>query len=318
MTAASSAAAVAPIQATARRHCLRIDVTEAADLGEPLELAVELLLPEGQPQLLFVCVPGGGMNRRYFDLPTPDGQAEASFARAMAARGHAVALLDPLGIGESSLPADAYRLHPDRMAAANAHAARHVLDGLRAGSLIEGVRACPKLRAVGAGHSFGALLTIVHEAASPTFDAVALLGFHTAGLKEHLTAADHALDVADARQRLVEIVRTRFPKPYLLLEAPPSTRPVSATPATDRVLMTGALMAMLPGMVSADAARIEVPVLLAFGDGDLHDDPHAAPAAYPASSDVTLLVLRGTRHNHFIYPSRTWLFERIARWAEAL
>ena len=32
----------------------------------------------------------------------------------------------------------------------------------------------------------------------------------------------------------------------------------------------------------------------------------------------TLLVLPETKHNHFVYPSRTHLFERVARWAENL
>ena len=102
-----------------QRHRLDIDVTEAADFGEPAHLAVELLLPQDKPaKLLFICVPGGGMNSRYFDLPTPPGEAEVSFARVMVARGHVVALVDPLGAGKSTCPTDLYQLHPDRMAAA--------------------------------------------------------------------------------------------------------------------------------------------------------------------------------------------------------
>ena len=50
----------------------------------------------------------------------------------------------------------------------------------------------------------------------------------------------------------------------------------------------------------------------------LHGDPYRTPQAYSASPEVTLLVLPDTKHNHFVYPSRTHLFERLANWAENL
>ena len=62
------------------------------------------------------------MNRNYFDLPTPEGEPTASFADEMTAKGFAVAMLDPLGIGESSVPADPYELTPEVQARALAAA----------------------------------------------------------------------------------------------------------------------------------------------------------------------------------------------------
>jgi alpha-beta hydrolase superfamily lysophospholipase len=297
---------------------VQIDVTIVADIGEQAHVAVELILSNASPDWLFVCIPGGGMNRRYFDLPTPAGEAEVSFAAAMAAQGHAVLLIDPVGSGESSVPDDAYDIHPDRLAAANGLAVRHILDGLRAGTLTDLCPARPALRSIGVGHSLGALLTIVQQAAEPMHDALALFGFHTGGLPGQLTQADLALDVADTRARLVEIARGRFPSPSIDLQAPPSSRPVSAASAIERVMLTPSYMAMLPGMIAADAAAIDVPILIALGDSDLHGDPHRTPAAYPGSPDITLLVLRDTRHNHFLYPSRTAFFDRVARWAASL
>ena len=301
------------------RHRLDIDVTDVAGFGEPAHIAAELLLPEGQvPELLFVCLPGGGMNRRYFDLPTPEGEAEVSFAGAMAARGHAVALLDPLGAGESSCPDDVYLVHPDRMAAAAGVATDYILEGVRAGSFDPRCPAAPAIRSVGAAHSLGALITVVQQAASGQHDGLALMGFHIGGVAEHLTDADRALDTDYARANLVELARKRFPVAYHELQPQPSKRPVSASSAIERVMMTPSLMAMLPGIVAKDAAAISVPVLIALGDGDLHGDPYRTPQAYTASPEVTLLVLPETRHNHFVYPSRTHLFERVARWAETL
>lgn len=300
------------------RAQFRIDVTQEAGLDATAHLFVELLLPDAMPRLLFVCVPGGGMNSRYFDLDTPPGEEEVSFSKAMLAKGHGVLLIDPLGVGNSTVPEDAYLLHPDQMAATHAVALEHVLDGLRSGTLVEGLPPAPDLRSVGIGHSMGALLTVVQQAAQPVHDGLALLGFHTAGLPDQLTQADLDLDRAEARARLAELARMRFPVGFLPPNPSPSSRPLSTNAALDRINLAPSYMTMLPDMIAADAAGITVPLLLAVGDNDLHSDPHQMPTSYPGSKDISLLVLEDTRHNHFIFPSRTRLFERVARWAEAL
>jgi hypothetical protein len=161
-------------------------------------------------------------------------------------------------------------------------------------------------------------LTVAQQAASPVHDAVALFGFHTGGMAQYLGPEDLRLAPAEARANLSALTRRHFPQPYMTPQPPNNKRPVSAATALEPILMTGSMMAMVPNMIAEDAAAITVPVLLAFGDADLHGPPHATPAAYTGSSDVTLLVLRGTRHNHFIFPSRTLLFERVARWAGAV
>jgi alpha-beta hydrolase superfamily lysophospholipase len=301
------------------RHRLDIDVSAVAGFPGPAHVAAELLLPEGQaPELLFVCLPGGGMNRRYFDLPTPEGEAEVSFALAMAARGHAVALLDPLGAGESTSPDDVYLVHPDRMADAARIATDRILTGIREGSFDPRCPAAPDVRSVGAAHSLGALITVVQQAASGQHRGLALMGFHTGGVAEHLTDDDRALDLEHARANLVDVARKRFPVAFHELQPQPSKRAVSAASAIERIMMTPSLMAMLPNIVAKDAASITVPVLIALGDADLHGDPYRTPQAYSSSPEVTLLVLPETKHNHFVYPSRTHLFERVARWAENL
>jgi hypothetical protein len=62
--------------------------------GEPeLQVAVELLVPRDPLPLALVCVPGGAMNRRYFDLRAPAApwsahsrRRDASFPRSPADR----------------------------------------------------------------------------------------------------------------------------------------------------------------------------------------------------------------------------------------
>lgn len=302
-----------------KRLALQFDVTAAAGFGEPMQLAVELLLPLGKaPALLFVCIPGGGMNRRYFDLPTPEGEAEVSFARTMLEKGHAVLLIDPIGVGDSSKPSDPYELHPERAAAANAEAISQIVEGLRAGTMMENFPPAPDMRIVGAAHSYGALLMVLHEAKTPIYDGVCLMGFHTCGLPVQINEEDRALDPLYAREHLIDLSRKRFTMSTITMTPSPSKRPVSAVSATDVIYLTSSYMMMLPELATPDAAAIKTPVMLVLGDGDLHPDTHATPAAYSGSSDVTLIVLSETRHNHFVYPSRTYLFERVARWAASL
>ena len=224
----TNAADIRPPQGSRLRFDVSVDV--AADLfAEPAKVAVEVLLPRSPapPRALMVCLPGGGMNRRYFDLPTPAGEAEVSFAVALVARGYVVALVDPLGVGESTKPLDGHLLHPDLMARAHTAVLRYLLDGLRNGSLCAAVPASPNLRSVGVGHSVGALLTIVQQAAAPLHDALALFGFHTAGMAQHLSPEELAIAPADARVRLSELTRQRFPEPYLVVDPSPSQRRVS-------------------------------------------------------------------------------------------
>jgi pimeloyl-ACP methyl ester carboxylesterase len=302
-----------------KRLVLQFDVTEAAGFGEQMQIAAELVLPEGKaPEMLFVCIPGGGMNRRYFDLPTPEGEEEVSFARYMTAKGYAVALIDPIGVGDSTVPSDPYELHPDRAAAANAEAVRRIIDGLRAGTLTGMCPPAPNMNAIAAAHSYGALLIVLQQARTPIYDAVCLMGFHTCGLPAQINDYDRSLDPVEARANLVKLARKRFPMSTITMTPQPSKRPVSAVSATDVIYLTSSYMMMLPDLATPDAAAIKCPVMLVLGDGDLHANTHIMPSAYSGSPDVTLIVLAETRHNHFVYPSRTHLFGRVARWAASL
>ena len=302
-----------------KRLVLQFDVTEAAGFGEPMRIAAELLLPAGKaPETLYVCIPGGGMNRRYFDLPTPEGEAEVSFAKHMAALGHAVVLIDPIGVGESTIPSDPYELHPERAAAANNEAVRQIVGGLRAGTLTDICPPAPDMRVIAAAHSYGALLTVLQQAKTPIYDAICLMGFHTCGLPAQINDYDRSLDPVEARANLIDLARKRFPMSTITMTPQPSKRPVSAVSATDVIYLTSSYMMMLPEIATPDAAAIKCPVMLVLGDGDLHPNTHIMPSAYSGSPDVTLIVLPETRHNHFVYPSRTYLFGRVARWAASL
>jgi pimeloyl-ACP methyl ester carboxylesterase len=284
-----------------------------------VRIAVDLVLPGAQaPLALMVCVPGGGMNRRYFDLPTPTGEPEASFACALVAHGFAVAVVDPLGVGESTVPRDPYLVDVDLQAVAHSDVCRQLLSGLRDGTLAPSWPLLPDIRSVGVGHSLGAMMTVVQQAKTPIHSGLVLYGFHTFGQPEHVPAPDAALDPAWVRTHMPELVRARHPEPYFTLNPPATKQRVSAAVAMQPLLMMAALSSTIPDLIAADAAAISVPIMLVFGDKDLNMRPHKAPAAYTGCIDLSLLVLKDTKHNHFIYPSRTLMFAQVAKWMERI
>ena len=172
---------------------VEFDVSSVAPLGASLEVG-DLFLPSGdgagdgarRPTTLVVCVPGGGMTRRYFDLPE-DLPGRWSMARHLVDdHGLAVLTLDHLGVGESPPPDDPYTLTPRVVAAVNAHVVADAVAGLRSGRLVDGLGSLELDRVVGLGHSMGGMLTVHQQARHHSYDAVVLLGFGGAGLPEHL------------------------------------------------------------------------------------------------------------------------------------
>ena len=91
------------------RKELRVDVSAAAGTGEQLTVAATILLPDGladrpgEPRTVIVGFPGGGYNRRYYDLDIP-GHDGYSQARYHLARGQVFVTCDHLGVGDSDIP----------------------------------------------------------------------------------------------------------------------------------------------------------------------------------------------------------------------
>lgn len=313
------------------RASLRIDA--GVDLpGEgPLQVAVEVIAPaHPRPQVLF-CLPGGGMTRRYFDLQAP-GDDSYSFAARMAARGFASVLVDHLGVGESSRPKDSYALTGEVLAAANMRVLDHVLGKFSNGSLINGLQAIPQVISAGIGHSMGAMLTVLQQAAAHQHAGIAVLGFSTRGLPEFVSAEARELapDHAAARRAAPRLARAMFREDYPVIgrtaegatlyagktAEPAGVEAIKAARAG--LLPVPAFASMLPGNVAPEAARIDVPVFVGLGDRDLAGPPLEAPKAFTASPAVTFELLPGTGHSHFLFAARHQLFDALARWAGSL
>jgi pimeloyl-ACP methyl ester carboxylesterase len=315
-----------------RRHRLLIDAGVSLDGVPAPKIAVEVCWHETAidiaTPLAFVCLPGGSINRHYYDLGL-DAQSSFSFARHMAEQGMITLSVDHLGVGESTRPADGFALTPDLIVAANAHVTRQAVKGLMAGTLAPDLPPLPALATIGVGHSMGSLLTVMQHAHDPIHTALVLLGFSNAGLIDHLSEPARVLIGAPETipERIVAIARQIYPAPYV--EIPPSPEGsamfygtkadrdgvAALKAARDLLLVMPGLQSMIPGSIGPQLNKIDVPVFLGLGDQDIAGPPHAVAAAFSGSKDVTLIVLPETGHCHFIFPSRTVLFARIAEWA---
>lgn len=301
----------------------------------PLQIAAEVYAPEtlAQPPVALVCLPGGGMSRRYYDLRSLDEDESFSFARQMAERGYIVVSLDHAGIGDSDKPADSYALTPERVMQANAEATAQVLEQLRSGTLLPRFGPLPALRSVGVGHSMGAMFTILQQAAHAQHAGIAVLGFSTRGLPEYVSPRVKELaaeSVAAVRAELVPLARKMFVVDYPEIKGSPTSNSIFAGASADPrgveaikaarapLLPVPAFFSMIPGNVAPEAAQVAVPVFLGIGERDMVGDPQAVPAAFTASPAVALFVQPDAGHSHFLFASRHALYGRLDAWARTV
>jgi pimeloyl-ACP methyl ester carboxylesterase len=278
--------------------------------------------PPSRP-LVFFCFPGGSFAKEYYDMA-----GDFSFAGAMAARGHVCVLIDNLGVGASSRPADGYLLHPDVVADANVQAVRDIGARLAQGAL--GYPALSDLTSIGVGHSMGGMLTGIAQARRQPFAAVAILGSapfgHSGILPEPLRPI--ADDPARARREIVERMRAAGLPAYveaqdvaqrhLLFADVPEPGLTAMASTQTRLIRVCGLFSVVPKSWAPDAAQIKTPVFIAFGDRDLRTDLTGLGDFFSGASSLRQLILADTGHMHFAYPSRAQLFDAVGAWAEAL
>ena len=322
------------IHPAVERSTVRIDVSVVAPRGCHL-LAMDLFIrrePSAESPLLWVCVPGGGNNRRYFDLEVTGEGSAFSMARTLAASGDLVVTVDPPGVGESDTPDDAYALSPTVVSDVLAAAIETLRTDLgRRGGLGSGAFSSITPRAVvGLGHSAGALLVACQQARHRSYDMTALLGFSASGLPEVLS--DEELQYAgrpvEFGQALVELTRVRFGDPLPdwsnrdLGERRSDTLATAVdaalAQASSRLLALVGMTAIVPGSVQPELDKIQVPVFAALGEHDLAGTLDVLPAQLPACGDLTLFLLEDAGHNHNVAKNRQALWSRLMRWADSV
>src|ERR1700734_1913490 len=219
-----------------RRSSVSVDVSAVAPAGCKW-IAADLFVPQSvrTTPLLWVCIPGGGMNRQYFDLDVTDQNGTFSMARHFAAGGELVGGLgppggggdgtpaggdlvvtvDPPGVGGSDTPDDGYTLTPRVVADVLAAALDRLRGELGSGLSAAGLSGVVPRALVGLGHSAGALLVAFQQAHHHSYDVVALLGFSGSGLPDVLN--EDELRCAGRPEQFSEnvrnLTRARFGNP---------------------------------------------------------------------------------------------------------
>lgn len=325
-----------------RCYDVRVDVTGTCGLPGTLHTVATVYLPdrlEGPTTVLF-GFPGGGYGRRYYDI-----RALASYSQAKhhAGEGFVFVACDHLGVGDSAQP-DTFELTYENLAAANHATVAEVIERLRSGSLGEGDTAVDVSAVVGLGQSMGGCLLTVQQANHHTFDGVAFLGW--SGIYTNFPREDGGRDtfpmpsrgtdlraVADDVLGVVSPDEAQFRFCFHWPDEPPelmgpdlaSYRPYSdvvrgddRTPWGSATLPACAVTMMTPGAVAAEAAAIDVPVLVACGERDVVPDPWAEPSAYRGSRDVSVFVVPRMAHMHNFASTRERLWLRISALARSV
>jgi pimeloyl-ACP methyl ester carboxylesterase len=297
------------------------------------QLAADLFVPEAgptPPNTVVVCVPGGGISRRYFDLSLPAHLDSYSMARYLARRGTVVVTIDPPAVGDSDTPEDPYDLTPAVVASILASAAGSILARLGLGSLSARLAPMSRVRAIGVGHSAGGLLTVLQQHRHRTYQAIAVLGFGGAGLPEFLSPHElsYAGDPARLRQDLAELTRERFGTALPVLGNVDSHLLVSSTPPPEVLAaLAGAgapllglvgMSSIIPGSVCDSTSAIDVPVFIGVGEHDIAATPQAIATEFASSTDLTLFRLEGSGHNHNVSDQRHRLWDRLVAWSDSL
>jgi pimeloyl-ACP methyl ester carboxylesterase len=283
---------------------MMLDVSAAAGLGEPTQIAATLHLPDDMPQgrlHLIFALHGGGYSRIYWHPPFADDSY--SFARWFTCQGKVVLTIDMLGMGQSSRPEPECRLSPAIIAAAQADALAQVSAKLN-----------QPLSVTGIGHSMGGMMIIVQAAAHPAFDRVAVLGW----ANEPMVLGD--ADVATLQADLIPsgyLPTQRLPMrklfywpdvPMELIEADEAH--ASTTPAClGRAALT-------PGIVHEAAKQIQVPVLVVQSVIDTSPAPDKELAYFAGAPSVELQLLENAAHCQNFAGTRTTHWAALNGWID--
>lgn len=315
-----------------------LDVSDAVPLAGRFEIAASWIAPPelaaGSAVPLLVCLPGGFLSRHYFDLGT-DGDRRYSFAEAMVARGYAVLAFDHLGVGDSTKPVPeeaGLTLGVDAIAAANQRALERARARIEAGDPASGTPPLEISASVGVGHSMGSMLTVEQQALALPHLALLLFSFSTAGTPRFLdeTLMAYADDPERLRREMPRVATAAMGGPYPpRANGPADDRRAAfgvgtAGDAAERaledaatnLLAVGGLTSMIPGGYAPAAEKVEAPVLMVFGDHDLHDDRRTA-AELPLVRDLSTYCLPDAWHCHFVANTRATLWDVVDRWLAA-
>ncbi|MDO7836321.1 hypothetical protein Q4610_14825 [Sphingobium sp. HBC34] len=317
---------------------VRIDVSAAIGASSPQEVAGTVHLPDDfQPaerQIILFATPGGGYTRHYFDMRF-EGHENYSEAEYHTDRGIVMVAMDHLGVGDSSLDlVDSLTL--EQAADANSAYVGEILARFAAGTLQQGVPVVTNPFVVGAGQSLGGGVTVVMQSRSHTFDAIIVLGksaLHTVlpqptfalfDVQRSIFKFTRCTPLDDLSVKLTSEMIPDFLYPFHWPDEPKDIidadmaggYPIrQAAPNFGSLTVPRFAVAMMsPAFITPDAARVDVPVLVACGERDVAPDVRREATAYINANDVSIFVVPRMAHMHNFAPTRQRLWQRSADW----
>lgn len=300
----------------------QIDISTEFSLPGLNQIAYSAFLPAADRlsndiTVLF-CLPGGTLNRGYFDIRAMDGKH--SFALSMAEQGYIVICIDHPGVGQSDIPDDAYLLTIDLVAAVDAFIVEKIKTELVCGDFDKRYAPIGNLRSIGVGHSMGGFITVEIQSKFSSYDALVLLG---SGFSGHLTMLNEEeksfanQPQSSIRDNAVGLLKKRhgepLPKVHNALFEQELIKGV-------RTVLLGSigLLTMIPGSIEKELPNIKVPTFFGFGDDDMGAVPQEVTAKLTQCSDMTVVIFPDTGHNHFAFDTTDYQFERIGKWIETV
>lgn len=303
---------------------MRISVAAPEPVAAPWEIAATVHLPGADrlasPPAVLVCLPGGGYNRRYFDIAR-EGYSQAAHHTG---QGIVTIALDPVGVGDSTIPSQAETTLA--VVAATTHeAVTQIRAQLRAGTLLPGYPPVDPAAVIGIGQSMGGFIVVAMQAAHRSFDGIAVLGASMVETRLPQPPGKPAIpipvDLSTAEAAALVTARADWRHAFYWEDVPAAivdadTRgglPIrTSAPDWGSTTIPGLATALVqPGIIAAEAAAIDVPVLVTMGERDVCQPPMAEVAAFSSARDLALLVVPRMAHMHNFAGTRALLWARI-------
>jgi pimeloyl-ACP methyl ester carboxylesterase len=321
---------------TIQRFNVDVDVTGALPPGSAEAAFVTTTIvvdPELLPErpTVILAVPGGTYHRRYWDLQPP-GRSGYSQAEHFAAHGIVFIAEDYFGGGDSTRPADGDFIGLEMQADVAHEVLGQVRKRLQSGELVPGVGPFPDANYVGIGQSLGGFITMIQQGRYDDYPGVGIFGASpllVAGTREQpdwdamsIAQRRQWIMADNARQSGIEgelpayhgAPREQYRGIFHVLDVPDDLVRYDEAECHTLIPRMSGVDGMTPGFAQPFADQISCPVFLAFGEHDVSADPRREPSAYPASSDITMVVIPNMAHMHNFADSRLTLWERFRSW----
>lgn len=304
---------------------LSFDVTDTlpADVtsGQKTSISGWLFFPDdtsllGSTPVTMVLISGGSYDKRYHHAVIP-GHPGYSAAEHLAASGNIVLLTDHLGVGESARLPQQRKGTRHIVALANHAAVKQFHARLAAGTLHPALPAFARAIRIGGGHSMGGMQTILQQAEHRSYDGVMIMGYTAEGV--HLSINGQKIRAADFLPEgevpdYGENDRVSMRESFHWGDVP-----------NEVMLADDALCVVTPASIGHDsirmhivrdeAGRIDVPVYICLGERDVSPAPHAEPALYGSSRDITLHILPHSAHCQTFASTRHQMWNRMHHWS---